>query len=175
MSLLSCARSQGLWIPVIAVVTAFLVFTPPADAQPVPAGGSTLYRYAQPGQAVITVNMWGAIRQPGLYEVAAETDLYRILSLAGGPVFLAEDTREDRRVLLEVVRTVGSERSVVFMAPLDDLARPGAASPPVLQTGDVITVRTRVRPRFTWRDTLAVVGTAGSLVVVVLSVIDFSR
>lgn len=150
-----------------------LLVAAPAAAQPIPTGGTTLYRYAQPGEAVIAVSVWGAVRQPGLYEVRPNADAYLVLSLAGGPVFMAEDAREDRRARLDVSRMQGGERVIVYSVPLGE--NEGADTLPPLVAGDVLTVRTSVRPRFTWRDSLTVLSVAGTALLVLDRVLDLSN
>ena len=49
------------------------------------SGRSVNYYYAKPGDITITVSIWGFIQRPGLYEVASNTDLINLISLAGGP------------------------------------------------------------------------------------------
>ena len=134
---------------------------PSVTAQPIPTGGAAVYRHAHPGQAVISVHVWGAVRQPGWYEVGPGTGLDQILSLAGGPVVGAEDPREERRVNLTLTR--GAEHAVVFATTLDALMASGPA--PALAHGDVLMLQTTVRPRFTWRDGLGAASAVGGLLV----------
>ncbi len=151
----------------LAAPVAFLLLAlagPSVAAQPIPPGGAAVYRYAQPGQAVIAVHVWGAVRQPGWYEVQPATTLDQVLSLAGGPVVGAEDPREERRVTLTLTRGAGAARAVVFASTLDALMASGAPVPALAQ-GDVLTLQTTVRPRFTWRDGLGVASAVGGLLV----------
>ena len=148
--------------PVALLLLALAV--PPATAQPIPSGGAAVYRYAQPGQAIIAVHVWGGVRQPGWYEVQPATTLDQVLSLAGGPVVGAEDPREERQVRLTLTRGAGPARSVIYASTLDALMVSGAPVP-ALAHGDVLTLQTTVRPRFTWRDGLGVASAVGGLLV----------
>lgn len=43
------------------------------------------YYFAKSGDITIYVNIWGAVRSPGRYEIASSTNLIELISLAGGP------------------------------------------------------------------------------------------
>lgn len=50
-------------------------------------GGAASYYYtAKPGELTMQVNLWGAVKNPGRYEVSSATDLVQLLSFAGGPL-----------------------------------------------------------------------------------------
>ncbi len=56
---------------------------PPAAA---PAGSPpALYVAARPGEITMFVNIIGMVQKPGRYEISRETDVVKLLALAGGP------------------------------------------------------------------------------------------
>lgn len=112
------------------------------------------------------VNVWGAVRLPGLYEVGPGFDAQAVLSLAGGPLLPALQDNETREVTVRYLR--GGE--TLFDGPLDAFSRQ-SDSLPMPQDGDIIEVVTRESRGFSFRDALAVTGTvAGIVSAVVLAV-----
>ena len=116
-----------------------------------------------PGEATILVQVEGAVVHPGLYEVAAATDLRRLLALAGGPEVGVRDDRRARRVELRLVRPlVGT----VYGATLQEAAENPAPIPP-LHHDDVLLVEVVERRLFGWQDVLTIAGAAGSLALLI--------
>lgn len=127
-----------------------------------------MYRYARPGESTVRVNVWGDVRQSGLYEIPVGTDLLDLLSMAGGPDLPEERRRERRSVVLQLSRSTEGRYELFFEAPLDDVAAQQRLLPEI-KNGDILTVRTIVKDRFGWRDVLAVTSAAGTIAVVVLN------
>jgi hypothetical protein len=50
------------------------------------------FRFAEPGELTITVNLVGAVRTPGRYEISRSIDLMDLIALAGGWTELADLT-----------------------------------------------------------------------------------
>ena len=117
------------------------------------------YRHHMPGEATIQVQVSGNVVSPGLYEVADETDLRRLLALAGGPQVDIRNPDSDRRVELRLVRP---ERGLVYGALLADAAANPSRIPP-LCSDDALLVEVVDRRQFGWRDGLTVVGAIGTL------------
>lgn len=166
---LTCAK----WLPPLlrACVTALVcaaIGVCASVAQPIAADGVMVYRYARPGEATVRVNVWGAVRQSGLYEVPLDMDLLGLLSVAGGPNVVEERRRERRIVVLQLSRSTGGSYDLIFEAPLNDVSAERRALP-AIQNGDILTVKTVVRDRFGWRDALAITSAAGTVAVVVLN------
>lgn len=105
------------------------------------------------------VNVWGAVRLPGLYEVGPGFDVQSVLSLAGGPLLPALRNNDTREVTVRYVRG----ESVLFAGSLEDFTRTTGALP-MPQDGDVVEVITRERAGFSFRDVLAVAGTTAGIV-----------
>lgn len=126
------------------------------------------YNYAEIGDITILVNVWGAVRFPGLYEVPDTTRLSEVLSLAGGPAITQRRKQDRRTVTLELARTNPINRTSEtilrqqmenqIVAPENDIQ---------LVSGDVLTVEVLVRERFTWRDFIPIVAAIGTLALAV--------
>lgn len=120
-------------------------------------------------EAVARVDVWGAVQQPGLYEVGPEIDAQGILSLAGGPLLPPLFNNDKREVTVRYVRP-GLEEPL-FEGSLDAFTR-SRVSLPVPQDGDVIEVAVRQRSGITFRDVIGIVGGAAGAVAGVLFLID---
>ncbi len=141
--------------------------SPAAHAQIVTATpGVSVYRYAEPGRPTMDVQVWGAVRTPGLYQVETGTDLMELLSYAGGPQTGAQRGDEDRIVHVQLTR---GARQVLFEKTLDDLLAEGY---PELQDGDLMTVRTEVRTGIELRDLAVFTSSIGTLALVILRLVE---
>lgn len=132
-----------------------------------------VYRFARPGQATMRVYIWGQIGQPGIWEVARDTDLIELLSAARVPG-VGTDQPEVREVtMLTLYRRQegGGPRQQVYAQPLEQVVAAGEP-PPRLQEGDVIQLQTQQRSRFSFRDVTQYVGVASSMVLLVLRLTD---
>lgn len=124
------------------------------------------YHYAEPGDVTILVNVWGTVRNPGLYEVPRGTTLSTLFSVAGGPSVAQRTQRQTRTIEVRLVRNDGGVRRPVFESVMEnDIAV--ASEDPVLQEGDVLTVETVLRQGFSWRDIFPVVGAAASMALII--------
>jgi hypothetical protein len=144
-----------------------------ASAQPVATPGVAVYRYAEPGEPVIAVDVWGGIRQTGRFLIPPDTGVLELLALAGGPVLQPESDAVFRDATLVLSRQTGSGRVVVFETPVDSLAVSRQVLP-ALQDQDVMTVNMSVRDRFTWLDGITVAAGIASLALLILRVADLS-
>lgn len=116
------------------------------------------YYHHLPGEATIQVQVEGTVLYPGLYEVAADTDLRRVLALAGGPRYDVRDRQSDRRVEIRLLRPYAGQ---VYGATLADAAVNPSLIPP-LRHDDVLLVDVIERRRFSWQDAATVVGALGT-------------
>ena len=125
------------------------------------------YNYVEPGDLTILVNVWGTVRNAGLYEVPQGTHLSTLFSIAGGPA-IGERHRRDRRSIVIHLSRAKPEgaREVVYEATMDDEIF-AMEEDPVLQEGDVLTVETIVRQRLSWRDVFPVVAAVGTVALTV--------
>jgi protein involved in polysaccharide export with SLBB domain len=136
-----------------------------------PTQGAAVYRYVEPGTPTMDVRVWGAVGRPGVYQVARDTDLVALLTLAGGPMLSLDDDRLRRNVSVQLTRYEGADRTVVSEMPLEALTR-GSDPLPGLSNGDVVTVNVISRSRFTWRDALSIVSSAGTVALLVIRITE---
>jgi len=128
------------------------------------------YFHVLPGEATKEIAVWGTVRQPGTYVVGAAASLGDVLSLAGGPLITPLQDRTERTVTVRVFRFDGASRGLAYEAPLEQMVREPAAHP-ALRSGDIVEVETRETRGRDYRDTLAIVGSLGTLAVVILQVV----
>lgn len=112
------------------------------------------YVYHQPGEATVQVAVEGAVRNPGLYEVAVGTKLNRLLALTGGAIYQGRTSDEKQRVEVRLFRP---SEGVVYRTTSDDVAA-DPDSYPALREGDTVIVDVIRKRSFTWRDGLTVAG-----------------
>ncbi len=124
------------------------------------------YNYSEPGDVTILVNVWGTVRNPGLYQVPRGTTLSTLFSVAGGPSIAQRTRRQTRTIEVRLVRNEGGERRPIFNSVMENEVVV-AAEDPVLQEGDVLTVETVTRQRLSWRDLFPVVGAAASMALII--------
>lgn len=159
----------------LALAALFVTLALPATAQPVTRIGQSeqmrqnttgYYYYHLPGEATIQVSVEGSVLYPGLYEIATETDMRRLLALAGGPRFEVRDRNSSRRVELRLYRP---EVGQIYAASLAD-ASSNPAFIPGLQHNDALIVDVIERRRIGWQDIATVVGTIGTVAFLVTTV-----
>lgn len=144
-----------------------------ASAQAIPSSGVAVHRYQEPGEPVIAVDVWGAVRQTGRFFIPPDTGLLELLALTGGPPPQTETEEVEREVVLSLSRMAEGQRRVVFQANVDSLSA-GAVMPPPLLNEDLITVNTSVERPFSWTDALTIVAGVASLALVLLRVGELS-
>ena len=115
--------------------------------------------FHEPGEATLQVAVEGAVRNPGLYEVAVGTDLGRVLALAGGPAYDARQPDVEQRVEVRLFRP---GPGLIYATTLQDVL--GNPAPyPDLREGDALAVDVVSTRPFTWRDGLAVAGAVSAV------------
>ncbi len=119
---------------------------------------SAYYRYATPEDLTIRVNVWGALRFPGYYEVPRGTTLSTLMSLTGGPNYTDRRRGDERITLLRLTR---GTQVLLAQETINDVFVPQEEI--VLQEGDVFTVETVIKPRSSWRDYAPVASAAASV------------
>lgn len=129
------------------------------------ASAAAYYYIARPGELTMQVNIWGAIRNAGRYEVPSSTDLVQLISYAGGPG--ADAVLDEVRVVRSAKEGV-SERTT-YVVNLDDLSNIDN-SKLVLQPGDTITINhsnwSTVRDVMSVITTVAIVTTAIAYIII---------
>jgi hypothetical protein len=156
----------------LLLLTLLLGLAPPAAAQFVPnptevrATGIPYRMYARPGEPTIQVQMLGEIAS-GIYVVGTTTNLGDLLVMAGGANLSEGSPNVERTVTIRLMRQRGDIREVVYESDVHRMLRePGAY--PTLQDGDLITVTSTVRPRYTFRETIGLVSSLASITLLLL-------
>jgi hypothetical protein len=130
-------------------------------------GSAASYYYiGKPGELTMNINLWGAVKNPGRYEVPSSTDLVQLLSYAGGP--LESGTIDDIRIA-RLVRSDSSVTRVEYYVDLRDLSKVDLGKL-ALQPGDTIFID--YSSWNTFRDVFVVVGVLALVTSAVTNVID---
>ena len=110
-----------------------------------------------PGEATISVYVWGTVPAPGLYDVGAGTDLGALLALAGGPALLPEQDDREVTTTVRLYRFEGSERRLAYEATVEGILV--EARFPALRDGDIVEVETAITEvdAFTWQDAFTII------------------
>ena len=148
----------------LALLAAVLLAAVPASAQEdlgrigrselIRSTAPGYYVYHEPGQATIQVAVEGAVRNPGLYEVALGTDLGRVLALSGGPAYDARQPDQKQRVEIRLFR---DGEGLIYGATLQDLASNSEVYP-ALREGDSMVVEVVTKRTFGWSDAVTIAG-----------------
>jgi protein involved in polysaccharide export with SLBB domain len=118
---------------------------------------SAFYYHVEPGAPRMEVRVMGSVDQPGIYELAVDTDLDRLLALAGGPTSpVGNDGRTE--ITLRLYRVTDMRRQLIYEAKLESHLTADEAYP-VLQEDDVLMVESRTPRKFGWREGLMVITT----------------
>jgi hypothetical protein len=119
--------------------------------------------FAQPGQATVQVSLWG-VPSSGIYEIPAETDLDKLLTMAGGAqIGSRPENRKPPRITIRVYRPAESRETPIFEARLERMLS-GDATYPTLEDDDIVVVETiQPSPGFGFRDVLSILTTAATL------------
>lgn len=122
------------------------------------------YNYTEGDEVGILVNVWGSVRNPGLYEVPQGTRLNELFSLAGGPATGVQRFSRDQTLTVRLTRPQpDGGHTVVFETTMEDEVRLFSENP-VLRENDVFTVERYVNPTFIWKDLFPIIGAASSVV-----------
>ncbi len=137
---------------------------------PLRSQAQSVVRYAEPGYVTIAVNLWGDVTTPGRYEVAQDTDLIDLITLAGGPRGFASPIEyRVARIDVKISRLFPDGRKVFFKGDLEELIS-GRKHYPALQNEDVIVVRVQLKRKgINWQNLSIAVTTLTSLVILGLN------
>ena len=130
------------------------------------------YRYARPGQATPEIYVWGAVDQPGVWEVAPETDLVELFSVVRPTGYGTETIDTKSEVIVRIRRTEDGQTRIVHESQLGAILSQAPSQRPSLQSGDVIEVRTVESRKFSFSTVGTVVGTLSSVTLLVLRILD---
>jgi protein involved in polysaccharide export with SLBB domain len=130
---------------------------------------TTNYRFAEPNELTIVVNLLGAVTNPGRYELSRSIDLVNLLAIAGGPREGADlgDVR--------ITRTVRTSSKVERREIRIDLEKFNAVDETdlVLTQGDIIYFSYQSGVKFS--DVLTYLTTAAVLTTAIVTVINQTR
>lgn len=134
------------------------------------------FYHAKPGQATVQISVWGTVPRPGIYEVPDTTELGKLLTMAGGlPIEPRQENRDPAKITVRLYRSEGGSRRLLFKARADSMLR-GPVTYPPLQENDIVVVETvQSRRDFGWRDVLSIASTLGTLTLLGLRILRFSR
>lgn len=170
------SRGAVLFVCAPLLIAAAAVGPAPAVGQPgAELGGeeSYVYRYARPGEATETVYIWGAVDQPGIWEIEPGTDLVELFSVVRPTGYGTEGTGTKTRVELRIYRSTNGEPRVVSEMQLGELLEMPPPQRPSLQAEDVIEVRTVQTRKFGFQTVGTIVGTLSSLTLLVIRIFEF--
>jgi hypothetical protein len=110
-----------------------------------------LIQIAGPSQLADTLNLWGDVNRAGKYLVPRGTSLTDLLSYAHGPTLsVGSHRRKVKKIIINVSRF--NNASNTYQSKTFDFkmgkSLPAALKNYNLQDGDVVTVKTKGRPRF---------------------------
>jgi len=133
------------------------------------ASSTTNYRFAETNELTIVVNLLGAVRNPGRYELSRSIDLVNLLALAGGQqesadlsdVRITRTMRTSSRVERREIRVNVEKFNAVDETDL------------VLNQGDIIYVSYQSGVKFS--DVLTYLTTAAVLTTAIVTVINQTR
>ena len=127
------------------------------------------FSYARPGELAIFIDVWGAVRAPGVYEVPEGTHLSTLLSYAGGPPITTLGEQENQIYTLRIYRGGKGEKNLVYETVMENTVT-ALEGDPVLQSGDLFTAEMRVKQRFNWRTVLDVASSFASITLLLLRI-----
>ena len=121
--------------------------SPTISSSPVSAA---YFKYTQPGDVPVIVNIWGTIRFAGRFELKRGATLGDAVSLAGGPEESGIQVGvTDRAITVTLSRQRLDSREIVFQSELSSVLE-SESDMPVLLDGDVVYINTitESRPSF---------------------------
>lgn len=121
------------------------------------------YFFTERGAPTVRVELWGAVAQPGLYDLRAGTDLRTLLSIAGGPTFEFIPTQRQR---IDIVITRGPDGARERLEVLD-IEAATLNDNPLLQDGDTVLVRSKSRVAFSYREVITLVASVLGIILAV--------
>ncbi len=137
------------------------------------SNSAAYYRFADPTDITIDLKVWGAVSNPGLYEVRQGMRLSTLLSLAGGPQGVVGDPRTRRILTIRLWRPQpnGGPYQAIFETQMEDEILV-LNDDPVLLSGDVIVADEMVRQLFNWRDALAILTSVGTFILIFEQIVN---
>ena len=166
------------WVLSSAFVALLFWASVPISAQTTESGlapalsrgsAASYYYIGKPGELTMNVNLWGAVKNPGRYEVPSSTDLVQLLSYAGGPL---EAASLGSVKITRLVKKEGGATRGEYVVDLNDLANLESTRL-VLNPGDTIFID--YSSWETWRDVFIVVGVLATVTLATTSVLRLNN
>ena len=129
---------------------------------------AAVYKYQEPGDITILVNVWGNVSNPGLYEIPQGSRLNWLFSASGGPNIGATTWGTEERLTIRLLRAANGQSRVIFETVMEDGLVIPEQNPP-LQSGDILVVEKYTAPVVTWRDIFPIVSATGTVISIVLA------
>lgn len=129
------------------------------------------FTFAEPSDITIEVKVWGAVSNPGLYEIRQGTHLSTLFTLAGGPQNSVQNANTNRIFTLRLYRSQGEGEPMLI---LDQHVENGILllnEDPVLMHSDLLVLEEQIKQKFNWRDGLSVLTAVGTIVLIVTQLI----
>ncbi len=169
-------RSRSFALLVVLLLAAAPAFA--QSAQPtqrfdeVRTNSGSYFFHVKPGEATMKVQVLGAVRAPGLYELGRGTSVSTLLALSGGPLLDVRQRNNKRTVTLRLWRS-GHTQPYYETILEQAVARPETS--PAMQEGDVLMVEIEEKQKFGWRDAFTIVGGVGALAFAIESIVTISK
>ena len=128
---------------------------------------ASYYRFADPSDITIEVKVWGAVTNPGLYEVREAISLSTLLSLAGGPFTTARENRRASTFRVQLYRLRSEGQYQLFSETLMQDELSALVQDPILMNGDMLIAEEKTRLRFGWRDGATLLTALASIILVI--------
>ena len=129
--------------------------------------GGAYYRFADESDLTMEIKVWGAVSNPGLYEVREGMNLSTVLSLAGGPQAALQARNTASIFTVRLYRLQVGDRYQLFTETLMENQIGPLNSDPVLVQGDMVFTEAQTRQRFGWRDGLSILTAVAAIALVV--------
>ena len=129
-------------------------------------------RYARPGRATQTIYVWGAVNQPGIWEIEPGTGLVELFSVVRPTGFGTESPETKREVVIRIRRSSDGRSRIAHEFELQELLERSPDERPALQAGDILEVRTVEKRSFSFRTFSTIVGTLSSVTLLIIRVTD---
>jgi hypothetical protein len=165
-------RLTAIRYGLLALLLASALWSPASAQLEASFGGrqsmsSTAYYYiSKAGEITMPINLWGAVNNPGRYEIPISTDLVELLSFAGGPT---SNAIMDEVRIVRTVRRDNLMRKVEFEVNLDEMQKLDEKALD-LEPGDTIIIEGR---NMNWQDYALIVSTVATLAVAISSLLRY--
>jgi hypothetical protein len=100
------------------------------------ASGNEFIAGQEPGTVMMRVNLWGAVKKPGIHHIPVKTDLISLMSYAGGP--------NDNAIMDEIIikRNQGKKQTKITV-DLEQIIHGETQADLTLQPDDIIVVEAK--------------------------------